>query len=173
MNLKACVVPSAPGRPSEGRLQTRHQVCMSHRATRVTKCVDEYRYVCVVIFYFLLFALKSHFPMLDPSSKSILWYKNLPSSDPLHQNKPAPLPSSPSKSAPMSCSGAGRQRPCPLKTLHHNPPSAPSLSTPWGGLLRFLGLLLLGCQLLHLRPISTDLLCLTGLCLAHLVEISF
>lgn len=137
--LKACVVPSAPGRPSEGRLQTGHQVCMSHRATRVTKCVDEYRYVCVVIFYFLLFALKSHFPMHDPSSKSILWYKNLPSSDPLHQNKPAPLPSSPSKSAPMSCSGAGRQRPCPLKTLHHNPPSAPSLSTLWGGCSGFLG----------------------------------
>lgn len=57
-------VPSAPGRPREGRLPTGHQVCMSHGAPRVTKCVDEYRYACGVIFYFLLFALKSHFPML-------------------------------------------------------------------------------------------------------------
>lgn len=142
MDLKACVAPSAPGRPREGRLQPGHQVCMSHRAPRVTKCVDEYRYVCVCGYFFIFYYLHlSHiFLCSDPSSKSLLWYKSLPSSsDPLHQNKPAPLPSSSSKSAPLSCPEAGRRRPCPLKTLHHNPPSAPSLPAPWGRRSGFLG----------------------------------
>lgn len=73
------VLSPALGQPRERRLQTGCQVCVNHRNTRVSKCVDEYRYVCVWLFFiFLLFAplhLSHIFLPSDPSSKSILWYK--------------------------------------------------------------------------------------------------
>lgn len=43
------------------------------------------------------------------------------------------------KSSPASCSEAGGERPCPLKTLHHNPPSAPHPPLSLGGCSGFLG----------------------------------
>lgn len=59
--------PSVPGLPGERRLQFGCQVYVNRRHRQVPKRVDEYGYVCVVIFYFFIIcsiALKSHFPIL-------------------------------------------------------------------------------------------------------------
>ena len=59
-------VVSALGQPRESSSVWVPGVCESSH-TRAPECADEYRYVCVVIFYFFIIcsiALKSHFPIL-------------------------------------------------------------------------------------------------------------
>lgn len=65
------------------------------------------------------------------------------------------------KRGPASCSEAGGERPCPLKTLHNNPPSAPVLLSPWGA-APVSGAVIIGMPAACLQPIHTDPLCLSG-----------
>ena len=60
-----------------------------------------------------------------------------------------------------SCSEAGGERPCPLKTLHNNPPSTPILLSPWGA-APVSGAVITGMPAACLQLIHTDPLCLSG-----------
>lgn len=143
------------------------------------KCIYEYRCVCVWLFFiFSLFAplhLGHIFLSSDPSSKSILRCKI--SHHLIHSTEINQLPCRHLlKSAPASFSKAGRERPCPLKTLHDNPPAPPILFPPWGAApvswAVITGMPAAPLTTYPYRP-ALPVLGFTGLCLAHLVEIPF
>lgn len=159
VGLRTYVVSLYPGPAHWKKTSAGCQVCVSHRNPGFKLCVDEGRWRG----YFLFFAplhLSHIFLPSAPSSKSILWYKichHLIHSTKINQLPCRHLPWRVPLRHAVGLVGRG------LSCLEHFIivlTASPSPQLP-GGLLGFLGLLLLECQPLYLQAVHTDLLCLS------------